>query len=771
MPQEILLELGFIEAIDKTCDDIGCDIIIKTDDGYKFIQCKHYSTTGIDNTINISDLSGFYNFMSENCFNNGIVYYSGNLSRQILSRKRKIQYINVPMYNIENQYMQIVPKVYQINAYNDLLSSNRSILNMPCGTGKTYVSYLLSLNYNIITILTPLISTTEQIFEHYKNYYNNNKNINFILVNSKAHRNINIKHDCKNIIFSTYASVDIINKYCGKIENQLIIIDEYHNLSEDMLTNEYNEMYKLLTYNNTYLFISATPHLDTIKYSNIFGTNIHCMKWDYAIENKLICDSNFYFPNNNLIIDNIDKMKIKTDFIEKSILINKAYFLLESIKLLKLNKCIIYLKTIEESKMFVKVIETINLYFELKIKVYEINKATPKKTRNNIMTRFRLDNNYTNIICNVHILDEGIDIPECDSVYLTHPNNNFINIIQRISRANRLTSDCNKVARILVWSKNELKMNDLVNKISNIFNIKYGDEKSDIINNFKNNTPKIKDDKPEIKDDNSIYHISSDNDNNDITKDETTSYFQHLQTETGSKDAIIYYCKLCNKTYSSYMGLWKHNKNNHKPKETIINEPEPVETNIHICKYCTKEFGDRTARWRHEKKYCKLNNIDEMNTSIIIFKQPGCENISKITQEQIILLVNDGVNSIIKMIEFIYFNKNIPENHTFCTTALNNKFLSVIDCKTNNIEKHRKAEFFDKVILYCIAHMKKINKIMSKNKNDFSNIILEIEKNITTNKDYKKNIINQINALSYNKRNMIEQTWDIVSSQVITQSS
>ena len=43
---------------------------------------------------------------------------------------------------------------------------------MPCGTGKTLVSYMLSLDYTNIVILTPLISTTEQILAHFKNYYN-----------------------------------------------------------------------------------------------------------------------------------------------------------------------------------------------------------------------------------------------------------------------------------------------------------------------------------------------------------------------------------------------------------------------------------------------------------------------------------------------------------------------------------------------------------------------------------------------------------------------
>jgi hypothetical protein len=45
-------------------------------------------------------------------------------------------------------------------AYNFLKNESRGILNMPCGTGKTFVTYLLSLDFDNIILLTPLISTT-----------------------------------------------------------------------------------------------------------------------------------------------------------------------------------------------------------------------------------------------------------------------------------------------------------------------------------------------------------------------------------------------------------------------------------------------------------------------------------------------------------------------------------------------------------------------------------------------------------------------------------
>ena len=485
---------------EKICDDIGCDIIgINNDETIDYIQCKNYSSTGNDNVISIYDLAGFYNFALENDIKSPLVYYSGKLSQQIIQRQNKVKYINIPVIK-NKEIINFIPRDYQIEAYNKLKDSNRSIINMPCGTGKTFVSYLLSLDYKNIFILTPLISTTEQIFTHFKNYYSSHEDINYILINCNAERNINnINLSNKNIIASTYDSADILNKILIKtnITDNLIIIDEFHNISNNMISDNNNEMNKILTSKNKIVFVSATPLSYDDKYNNIFGINKYELSWKSAIDSKYICDFNFYYPNNNKIIEKIDDIQFDKTLITKTILINKAYFLLESIKLTNVKKCIVYLKTIDESNEFIKILHTMNIYIELNIKIYEINYNTTKKRRNEYLNKFRNDDSCINIICNVHILDEGIDIPECDSIFLTHPNNNPINIIQRISRANRFDRNNkdykdykDKISKIFIWSKNNIKLDLITKNISKIIDIKFGNEKNEFVNNIDNNKKK-----------------------------------------------------------------------------------------------------------------------------------------------------------------------------------------------------------------------------------------------------------------------------------------
>ncbi len=349
VPVNIMQNYGFVNKNGNNCDDIGCDIICETNDGsHHFIQCKNYSTTGNDNTINISDLSGFYNFVAENDFCSfSYVYYSGKLSSQVIKRSKKIKYVNIPYVSFKNfEQNKCVPRDYQIYAYNVLKDKNKGVLDMPCGTGKTLVEFLLSGDYDNTIILSPLISTTEQTITHFKNYYFGTDSHNFIEINSAAGRDIaKYKFKTKNVISSTYDSVDIINKIINtkKLQNVFVIIDEFHNLSQNDLFDNKSEIKKLLEGNVRVLFVSATPKY----YENYDYGEKYKLSWDDAINKKYICDFNFTFSDDKEIEKEVSLLKLNTEFVTKIILINKVYFLLKHIEKLKSKKCVVFLRTVD----------------------------------------------------------------------------------------------------------------------------------------------------------------------------------------------------------------------------------------------------------------------------------------------------------------------------------------------------------------------------------------------------------------------------------------
>ena len=608
IPKNILKEFNFITDENQNCDDIGCDILaIKPDNEYEFIQCKNYSTLGIDNLITISDLAGFYNFIAENMLKNCIVYYSGVLSKQILTRKKHIKYINLPYITVSNNLIN--PRDYQLEAYNTLKNTNRAILEMPCGTGKTLVSYLLSNIYDNIILLSPLISTTDQLIIHYKNYYGEQlKNITVNIIHSQSTRNINhIQFGNKNIIGSTFDSVDVINKIIKTLKGSIyIIIDECHNISENMLIDTNNQMNQLLTSNLNILFISATPK----NYNNlesIFGNTKYTLTWNTAIQNNYICKSEFYYPNASKIIQYVDDIKFDKTIIDKTKLIYKAFFLIETIHNLNIKKCIVYLKSVEESEHFKNILRVVNIYQNLNIDIYSINYSTSKNERNKALTKFRNNTIKISIILNVHVLDEGIDIPECDSVFLTNPNNNITNIIQRISRANRTIHGTQKIAKILVWGKDEHKLQNIFDNIQQHINVSYGSVDNQFINNHIKPIKKINN---SITFDNIIENCNNNSDktiinnsNNSDTKCPICAYTCNLPSELKKHFKRNSQCKLSNEDINKYF--------NDVNKEKYKNEDPALG-----CPHCFKAFSRKDAFIRHIKtSTCGITHLNINNNN------------------------------------------------------------------------------------------------------------------------------------------------------------
>jgi len=204
VPDYILFNAKLIDDINDcrinrdTCKnyihDIGIDIIQINNDTNKisFIQCKNY-----EGSLCIKDLSGYFAIMaqSEHYDKEGIIYtsnnkYSHNLIKVCKGRTHK--FIHLP---IENNIIipknLFVPYSYQlecvekINEYYSKTENNSAILQMPCGCGKTFTSYLISENYDIVIIISPLKQHTEQNILNFKKY-NKKEEIKSIIVDSEG---------------------------------------------------------------------------------------------------------------------------------------------------------------------------------------------------------------------------------------------------------------------------------------------------------------------------------------------------------------------------------------------------------------------------------------------------------------------------------------------------------------------------------------------------------------------------------------------------------
>jgi hypothetical protein len=257
---------------------------------------------------------------------------------------------------------------------------------------------------------------------------------------------------------------------------------------------------------------------------------------------------------------------------------------------------------------------------------------------------------------------------------------------------------------------------------------------------------------------------------------------------------MSYNCEKCNKNFKSRSGLWKHT-NNHKndDEETENNQEEK----IFNCCYCNKKLASRQGKWRHEKK-CKAtnnlsleeqvkklsdeiqkikekpvgnisnnnNNNNQTNTTNniqLIINPRGSEDINKLSFEECRQILDKKLNCITHMAEKLNFNKDIPENHSYCVTAINDKHASIINPETNTITKTDKESLFDELLVSYLDKLETIaknSKFKNSERNEYINIINQLKQLLFQNKKYIKRYYTDLNYISYNNKDLIKNTWN-----------
>ena len=466
--------------------DTGCDVLLKSNEKYYVVQCKNYDN---QNTVKICDLAGFYMTLCHYDLD-GIVYYTSKLSKNLQLQKEtdKVKFIRKPFecenLKIEQNYTKLIDYAYdyQIEAYENIKNAfqekNRAILQLPCGLGKTLISMMVGLNYDQVIILSPLKQYCIQNLARFKSE-DKYKDYNGLIIDSDETRDIKyisnfIKSNKKIILSVCYKSSDILFEVLDLLKNSIIIVDEFHNITKnDLLGLKENAMSNILFSDSKILFMSATPRIfqldeeDDELNSEIFGEIEYIYNMGDAIRNNKICDYEVYVPdiftnNSKFITDINDEVDIKN--LDNN-LVTKANFLMRAMLETGARKCILYARTQDESHSFKEIFTKLNKYFYVDMTIETILSQDKKSERERKIQTFTTFNGFS-ILINVEILNECIDIKECDSVYITYPSQSKIRNIQRICRANRKNSNnINKVSKIFLWTD---EYNEMVDTISHL---------------------------------------------------------------------------------------------------------------------------------------------------------------------------------------------------------------------------------------------------------------------------------------------------------------
>ena len=249
-----------------------------------------------------------------------------------------------------------------------------------------------------------------------------------------------------------------------------------------------------------------------------------------------------------------------------------------------------------------------------------------------------------------------------------------------------------------------------------------------------------------------------------------------------------YNCRLCNKIYYNKQARWSHEKRC-KNKTTLVEEnnklkeeneklkmqiiPLTQQHNSHNTKNIsnvnngTSYINNGTSNVNNTLNNTVNNNnnnntvtINKIGTEPIVFKTKDIKKIA-----------NDGMNGPITCARQLNFNKNKPENHSYCVTSLEGEYCTAINHKTQQPEKVSKKEVIDQVFESAYRFIESVatqikedstlrDKLTNKEIKEIDRIVANKSK--FYEKKNRKTFYNSINSMGYNYKELVLTTWKLL---------
>ena len=282
------------------------------------------------------------------------------------------------------------------------------------------------------------------------------------------------------------------------IHPDLLVLDEAHNLAS---TEDISRAKKILTDKeincftpSKYLFMTATP-LKIIKRDNtsnyvddeitfsmdnerLYGKVFYEYTFYNGIRDNYITDFDVVHLDDNDIIDpnvnkNLQNIKDLDNTMQQHIYFTSVIeLLIIAIKKYSLKHTIIYLENCEKVSLFENIINKSENFKN--IEMYKVTSRESARHNKTMMRNFSTKKLMPTILLAVDMLNEGVDIPECDSILFMEERNSETIIVQNIGRALRITDSKEKAYVIIptkIYSLEEKSYSSKYKKIREVCDI------------------------------------------------------------------------------------------------------------------------------------------------------------------------------------------------------------------------------------------------------------------------------------------------------------
>ncbi len=398
---------------------------------------------------------------------------------------------------------------------------------------------------------------------------------------------------------------------------------------------------------------------------------------------------------------------------------------------------------------YIKVINYKNIE-KILLKIFN-NKYIKKKEYGNEYFKGDIDNILLTFITIIEI-HKNI-IPEFKKKYIA--NKNIINNINPIINSNNKSNNIN--------SNNINSNNTTTNNINN----------NNSINNSNNNTNNIIINKKIIINnllinDNMKYICKKCN----YKTNYKHSYDRHINRKTSCNRKTSYNkkkikCEYCNINFTLLNNYYRHKKNvckvlnnNIKDDEIQELEKELKKTELTIKKkelyLKDKELDSKIKKLEINDNNTNNNNITN-NINIVAY---GKEDMSIINKEDLKSIFKDGSHSIQKILKFVNFNKDYPENHNIFSNNLKNNYVKLYNGET--WEMHKYGTAFLLILNEKLNYLKKkfnemANEIDIETFTNFNNFIKDFD-DCKLNTNLQENL----KLFLYNNRHYAKRTHKFI---------